>query len=120
MAFYDREFKIPANFQNLTGALQHFTAKTSVKILAEEGDDEAAKRAARNEMARLVESIQRVAQMVISGAKKDGDKYVLKFSFEHANAVASVEVLKEIMEAPTVADPSVKFDIELTAEEPVF
>ena len=51
-------------------------------------------------------------------AFKDGDKYAVKFSFEHAYAVESLEAFKAILDQPTVADPSVKFDVELE-ESPV-
>lgn len=117
MNYFDREFKIPAAFQALTGCLQHFSLKTSVKILAEEGDSEAEKMAARNEYMRLIESIERIAEPVICSVKKEDDKYAVKFSFEHAYAVESVEAFKALLEAPTVADPSVKFDIELEESE---
>lgn len=118
MGYFDRQFKVPDAFQALTGCLQHFVAKTSVKLVAEEGDSDEAKLAARNEYERFIEAIERVAEPVMCHAFKDGDKYAVKFSFEHAYAVESLEAFKAILDQPTVADPSVKFDVELE-ESPV-
>ena len=115
----DRRFSIPAAFQALSGELQGFELKTSVKILPEEGDSEEAKAAAQEEFARLIERMELIAEPVIAVAKKVEDKYVLQFSFEHAKAVASVEDFKALLEAPTVANPTVHFDIELEEKEPI-
>lgn len=115
----ERRFKIPAAFQALTGELQGWELKTSVKFLEEEGDSEEAKAAAQAEFARLIERIELIAEPVIAHAGKENDKYVLGFSFEHAKAVASVEVFKALLEAPTAANPSVRFDIELVEKEAI-
>lgn len=120
MDFYDRNFKIPAAFQALTGVLQHFTVKTAVKIAEEEGDSDEAKLAARNELMRLIEAIETIAEPVIASVGKDGDKFVLKFSFEHDHAVKSVEAFAEVLNQTTYADKSVRFEPEVTESKPMF
>ena len=121
--FKDRQFVIPANFQDLTGCLRKVTVKTATKILADGGDDEATKKAAQDELARLIAAIERVAQpMQASLTKLDsGNKqYQLEFFVEHGDAFKDEATAKEALNVPTVATHATKFDVDVVLGDNIF
>lgn len=121
--FKDRQFVIPGNFQDLTGCLRKVTATTATKILADDGDDEATKKAAQDELARLVAAIERVAQPMLSSLTKlaDGAKqYQLEFYVEHGDAFKDVNTTKAALNVPTIADNTKTFDVDVVLGDNIF
>lgn len=121
--FKDRQFAIPASFQDVTGCLRKVTVKTATKILADAGDDEATKKAAQDELARLIAAIERVAQPMISSLTKleSGIKpYQLEFSVEHGDAFKDVDTAKSALNVPTVANHSQTFDVDVALGNNIF
>lgn len=113
----DRVFNIPASFQAVSGALRKITIQTKVKILADNGDDDAAKKAAQEELARLMMAIERVAQPVICGVSKlsSGTKqYQVEFFVEHADAFVDANGVKKAANVPTVANNGETYDVDAT------
>lgn len=121
--FKDRQFVIPASFQDVTGCLRKVTVKTATKILADNGDDDAAKKAAQDELARLVAAIERVAQPMISSLTKldAGNKqYQLEFSVEHGDAFKDEATAKLALNVPTVANHNQTFDVDVVLGGNIF
>ena len=121
--FKDRQFVIPANFQDLTGCLRKVTVKTATKILADGGDDAAAKKAAQDELARLIAAIERVAQPMQASLTKlaDGGKqYQLEFFVEHGDAFKDVDTAKAALNVPTVANHNSTFDVDVVLGDNIF
>lgn len=121
--FKDRQFVIPASFQDVTGCLRKITVNTATKILAAGGDDAAAKKAAQDELARLVAAIERVAQPMISNLTKlnSGAKpYQLEFYVEHGDAFKDVETAKSALNVPTVANHATTFDVDVALGDNIF
>lgn len=113
----DRVFNIPASFQAVSGALRKITIKTKTKILAESGDDAATKKAAQEELARLIMAIERVAQPVICGVTKlsgSGKIYQVEFFVEHADAFVDAEGVKKAANVPTIANNGETYDVDAT------
>lgn len=121
--FKDRQFVIPASFQDVTGCLRKVTVKTATKILADGGDDEATKKAAQDELARLVAAIERVAQPMISSLTKLGDgnkQYQLEFYVEHGDAFKDEATAKSALNVPTVANNGQTFDVDVVLGDNIF
>lgn len=121
--FKDRQFVIPASFQDVTGCLRKVTVKTATKILAEDGDAEDVKKAAQDELARLVAAIERVAQPMISSLTKlagGGKQYQLEFYVEHGNAFKDEATAKSVLNVPTVANHAATFDVDVVLGNNIF
>lgn len=121
--FKDRQFVIPASFQNVTGCLRKVTVNTATKILAAGGDDAATKKAAQDELARLVSAIERVAQPMISKLTKldsGAKQYQLEFYVEHGDAFKDVETAKSALNVPTVANHATTFDVDVVLGDNIF
>lgn len=121
--FKDRQFVIPASFQDVTGCLRKVTVKTATKILEEAGDAEDVKKAAQDELARLVSAIERVAQPMISSLTKlaDGAKqYQLEFYVEHGDAFKDEATAKSALNVPTVANHATTFDVDVVLGNNIF
>lgn len=121
--FKDRQFAIPASFQDVTGCLRKVTVKTATKILAKDGDDAATKKAAQDELARLVAAIERVAQPMISSLTKlvgGGKQYQLEFYVEHGDAFKDEATAKSALNVPTVANHATTFDVDVVLGDNIF
>lgn len=121
--FKDRQFVIPPSFQDVTGCLRKVTVQTATKILADSGDDAATKKAAQDELARLVAAIERVAQPMISGLTKLGSgskQYQLEFYVEHGDAFKDEETAKSALNVPTVANHNTTFDVDVVLGNNIF
>ena len=121
--FKDRQFVIPASFQDVTGCLRKVTVKTATKILADDGDDAATKKAAQDELARLVSAIERVAQPMISNLKKldsGAKQYQLEFFVEHGDAFKDEATAKLALNVPTVANHATTFDVDVVLGNNIF
>lgn len=112
----DRVFNIPASFQAVSGALRKITIKTKAVILADAGATDAQKKAAQEELARLIMAIERVAQPVICGVTKlssGAKQYQVEFFVEHADAFKDEAGVKAAANVPTIANDGETYDVDV-------